>query len=104
MEINIPTGPDILRVIAIPYVNKVLVYITDCNPPLNGGMGNRGMESWGIGESGNRGIGQSWNRGIKEPGNRGIGEAGNLETVETGNQGTKEYGNCGTGESGNPDY
>ena len=34
MEINIPTGQDILRDIAIQYVNKVFVYITDCNPPL----------------------------------------------------------------------
>ena len=34
MEINIPTGQDILRDIAIKYVNKAFVYITDCNPPL----------------------------------------------------------------------
>ena len=34
MEINIPTGQDILRDIAIQYVNKALVYITDCNLPL----------------------------------------------------------------------
>ena len=36
MEINIPTGQDILRDIAIQYVNKAFVYITNCNPPLNG--------------------------------------------------------------------
>ena len=34
MEINIPTEQDILRDIAIQYVNKAFVYITDCNPPL----------------------------------------------------------------------
>ena len=34
MEINIRTGQDILRDIAIQYVNKAFVYITDCNPPL----------------------------------------------------------------------
>ena len=34
MEKNIPTGRDILRDIAIQYVNKAFVYITDCNPPL----------------------------------------------------------------------
>ena len=34
MEINIPTGKDILRDIAIQYVNKAFVYITDCNPFL----------------------------------------------------------------------
>ena len=34
MEINIPTGQDILRDTAIQYVNKAFVYITDCNPPL----------------------------------------------------------------------
>ena len=34
MEINIPTGPDILWDIAIQYVDKEFVYITDCNPPL----------------------------------------------------------------------
>ena len=33
MEINIPTGQDILRDIAIQYVNKAFVYVTDCNPP-----------------------------------------------------------------------
>ena len=35
MEINIPTGQDISRDIAIQYVNKAFVYITDYNPPLN---------------------------------------------------------------------
>ena len=35
MEINIPTGQDILRDTAIQYVNKTFVYITDCNPPLS---------------------------------------------------------------------
>ena len=34
MEINFPTGQDILRVIAIQYVNKAFVYITDCDPSL----------------------------------------------------------------------
>ena len=34
MEMNIPTGQDILRDIAIKYVNKAFVYITDSNPPL----------------------------------------------------------------------
>ena len=34
MEINIPTGQDVLRDIAIQYVNKAFVYITGCNPPL----------------------------------------------------------------------
>ena len=34
MEINIPTGQDILRDVAIQYVNKAFVYITDCNRPL----------------------------------------------------------------------
>ena len=34
MEINIPTGQDILRDTAIQYVNKAFVYFTDCNPPL----------------------------------------------------------------------
>ena len=37
MEINIPTGQDILRGIAIQYVNKAFVYI-DCNPPLRSGV------------------------------------------------------------------
>ena len=66
MEINIPTGPDILRDIAIQYVNKPFVHITDCNPPLKGGMGNRGIGEWKIGESGDRETG--------EPGNHGTGE------------------------------
>ena len=35
MEINILTGQDILRDIAIQYVNKAFVYINDCNPPLS---------------------------------------------------------------------
>ena len=34
MKINIPTGQDILRDIAIQNVNKAFVYITNCNPPL----------------------------------------------------------------------
>ena len=34
MEKNIPTEQDILRDIAILYINKTFVYITDCNPPL----------------------------------------------------------------------
>ena len=34
MKINIPTGQDIIREIAIQYVYKAFVYITDCNPPL----------------------------------------------------------------------
>ena len=38
MEINIPTGQDILRDIAIQYVNKAFVYITNCNPPLRVGL------------------------------------------------------------------
>ena len=34
MEINIPTGQNILRHTAIRYVNKGFVHITDNNPPL----------------------------------------------------------------------
>ena len=34
MEINIPTGQDVLRDTAVQYANKAFVYITDCNPPL----------------------------------------------------------------------
>ena len=34
MGINIPTGQDISRHIAIQYVDKAFVYITDCNAPL----------------------------------------------------------------------
>ena len=59
MEINIPTGPDILGDIAIQYVNRAFVYITDCNPPLKGEWG---IGEWKIEESGNWGTGESRNR------------------------------------------
>ena len=35
MKINIPTGQDILRDIAIQYVNKAFVYIANCNQLLS---------------------------------------------------------------------